>query len=419
MTGMRRFLFLQGCTSPFFARLGDRLRRGGYGVYRINFNAGDALYWWRRPAWHYRGRAVELPAFLAPLFERYGFTDVVTLGDTRPVHAEALPVARRFGAQVHVLEEGYFRPNWLTLEEGGINGNSPLPRDPQWYREAGQLVPEPGEGQPVRNPLVLLGAHEVAYHAAGALNPILYPGYRTHRPHSSPVELFGWARRFAKMPWYRRRDGGRIRDLAAGDAPVYLLPLQLDSDSQIWAHSGFEGITELLETVVASFARHAPIGARLAIKNHPLDTGLTDFEAQVAALRRRLDLGSRLVYLETGHLPTLLERAAGVVTVNSSVGTSALIHGCPVIALGRAIYDIPGLTFQGPLDRFWQDAERPDRHLFRAFRRTVIHVSQVNGGFYTRDGMRLAVRHAAARLSRDRPPLVELLEATHGRAEVV
>ncbi|HEY5717516.1 MAG TPA: capsule biosynthesis protein CapA, partial [Motiliproteus sp.] len=204
--GKRSFLFLQGCTSPFFARLGDQLRSLGHEVYRVNFNVGDAVYWWGRPAWHFRSPVKDLPAFLEQKFKQYGFSDMVVLGDTRPLHTVGLAVAKRYGTRVHVIEEGYFRPNWLTLEQGGINGFSRLPKDPDWYRQTGRLVPSYADGEAVPNPVRMLALHEVGYHLPNLLNPLLYKGYRTHRPHISPVEFYGWGTRFARMPLYERRD---------------------------------------------------------------------------------------------------------------------------------------------------------------------------------------------------------------------
>ena len=51
----KRFLLLQGVSSPFFARLADRLIADGYEVWKVNFNGGDAAYWFPRKAWHFRG----------------------------------------------------------------------------------------------------------------------------------------------------------------------------------------------------------------------------------------------------------------------------------------------------------------------------------------------------------------------------
>jgi len=416
--GKRTFLFLQGCTSPFFARLGDQLRAAGHAVYRINFNVGDAVYWWGRPAWQFRGSVEQLPAYLQHKFEQYGFTDLVVLGDTRPLHAPALALAERFGARAHVLEEGYFRPNWLTLERGGINGYSRLPKDPDWFRQAAKLVPNYGDSEAVPNPVRLLALHELGYHLPNLLNPLLYKGYRTHRPHISGIEFYGWATRFARMPLYERKDAVNIERLLRHQTPYYLFPLQLNSDSQIRHHSGSRGVPFLVKRVINSFFRHAPADAHLVIKNHPLDTGLIDYRHWIGRLERRLKLHGRILYLESGHLPTLLDNTRGVVTINSSVGTSAFVHGCPTIAIGDAIYDMEGLTFQGSLDQFWTNLVPPDRALYRDFRNTVIHCTQINGGFYTRQGIALGVQHCVERMSEDHSRLDQLLWQTHGMANV-
>jgi capsular polysaccharide export protein len=51
---------------------------------------------------------------------------------------------------------------------------------------------------------------------------------------------------------------------------------------------------------------------------------------------------------------------------------------------GVAIYDMPGLTFQGPLDDFWGEAPsfRPHRALLLRFRSYLIDHTQINGSFY-------------------------------------
>jgi capsular polysaccharide export protein len=403
----RSFLFLQGCTSFFFGRLADRLRSRGHAVSRINFNTGDAAYWGARPAWHFRDGLAALPAFMAEKFHAGGITDVVMLGDTRPVHAPALAIAARCGVRTHVFEEGYFRPGWLTLERGGINGYSPLPRDPDWYRRVAARVPDPGAGVPVPNPVWLLALHEMAYHAPNLANPLLYPAYRTHRPQVSGIEFAGWGCRFAVLPLHQRRDHACITRLIKGEDPFFVFPLQLDSDSQIAVHSPFDNMAEALWQVMQSFAQHAPANTRLVVKNHPLDTGFAGHARRIRRLERHFDIVGRVDYLETGHLPTLLDRAQGMVTVNSTAGTTALAQACPTFVLGKAVYDLPGLTFKGPLDAFWQEAVPPDAALFRAFRSAVIHTTQVNGGFYTRQGMDLAVENSLRLMEPERSLLEE------------
>lgn len=409
-TALRRhYLFLQGPGSDFFSRLAAALRLRGHATTGLSFCAGDAALWrhgGRRLA--YRRRVEQLGDFLADRVARLGVTDVVMLGDTRPVHRVACAIARQAGLRIHVWEEGYFRPYWLTIERGGINGYSRLPRDPAWYFEVAprlENVAAPG----MANPIARLAAWELAYKLPGLCNPLLYPGYRTHRPWVSPVEFLGWGLRFARMHHYQRLDARTIQSLRETRRQVFLFPLQLDGDGQVTCHSPFGRMEAAIETVLGSFARHARGDTVLLVKNHPLDTGWEGYGRQIRRLVHRLDLAERIHFLESGHLPELLELCAGVVTINSTVGTAALAAGKPVIALGRAIYDLPGLTHQGALDTFWREPQPPDSSLFDAFQRVVIHTTQVPGSFYSRAGQEAAIAAAMRFLEPERSPLEALL----------
>ena len=185
--------------------------------------------------------------------------------------------------------------------------------------------------------------------------------------------------------------------LDAGHA-YYIFPLQLNSDAQIVVHSPFEGVRDAIEKVLRSFARHAPANTWLVIKNHPLDTGLIDYRRFAEELARELDIAERLHFIDAGHLPTLLDNARGAVVVNSTVGLSALHHRRPLIALGSAIYSMPGLTWQGDLNDFWLHAEQPNMDLYQAFLDYVVHHTQINGDFYTRSGIAMATAGAVRRL---------------------
>lgn len=411
----RNFLFLQGVISPFFARLADALADRGHGVQRINFCVGDALYWRRHPAVAYRGTADRFTTFLRPLLARQQITDLVLFGDERPLHRAAIGLARDAGLRVQVFEEGYLRPDWITLEDGGVNANSRLPRDPDWYLAVDRQLGAQRPASKVEASLRMRAAHDLAYHLANLANPLVFPGYRTHRPYNAAVEYIGWARRFALLPRRARRDRAAISALLDAAAPFYLLPLQLNADAQIVRHSPFRDMAQLLEQVLSSFARHAPPDSLLVIKNHPLDTGLVNYRRRLRTLEQHHSLQGRVRYLETGDLAALLPRCRGVITVNSTVGISALQYGCPTVALGEALYALPGLTHQDGLDSFWQACPRPDPGLFRAFRNTLLHTSQVNGGFYTGSGIELAVRNSLARLT-EPSPLSRLLDSALPRA---
>lgn len=411
MSGTRKhFLLLQGVCSPFFDRLGEQLLAAGHSVTKINFTVGDSAYWRHGNTHAYRGRAEDIPEYLSVIWDRHEITDQIVFGDRRPVHRRAILAARRRGIRNHVFEEGYFRPYWVTLEREGVNAHSLLPRDPDWYRAAGERLPSAGRPLAFPNQFHMRARHDVLYHLAGLANPFLHPHYRNHALVTAPVEYAGFLLRKARMPYLTRRDDQRMQALLSSGRPFYLLPLQLKSDAQIRYHSDYKNMQEVIGKVAASFAYHAPRDALLVIKNHPLDMGLAQYARLIKVLVNEYDLSDRLVYLEGGNLETLLKRASGLVTVNSTAGNVSLGFGCPTHTLASPVYDMPSLTHQGTLDDFWHNAPKPDPDLFRAYRRTVAQTVQINGGFYCRPGIELASKNALQALQRDRSPLQQLMD---------
>lgn len=410
----RCFLFLQGPPGPFFAEVAAALEAHGHRCLRINLNGGDWLNW-RRGAANFTGSIHEWPRYLAETLSRERVTDLILFGDCRPAHAVARDIAAQqivagqqiaAGQQivagqrmvsVHVFEEGYIRPDWVTLERGGVNGNSSLPRDPQAYlRQAAGLEPVP-KRPPIPASFRQRAGDAVAYFAAGEMLAFHFKGYRSHRVDRSAAEAFGWAYRLLLRPVARLRSA--ITHHRLGDRRFFVLPLQLDSDHQIRSHSPFAGMTEAVERIVASFARAAPTSAVLVIKEHPLDNGLKSWRRIVASIASRHRVARRVLFLEHGYIDGLVVRAAGVVTVNSTTGTLALTAGRPVAVLGTAVYDLPGVTHQGGLDTFWSTPDKPRPALYDAFQRVLVERCLLRGGFSSKAARAVLVPAAATRLA--------------------
>ncbi|HEX4506122.1 MAG TPA: capsular biosynthesis protein [Alphaproteobacteria bacterium] len=398
MSNQRSFLFLQGMATQFFAKLGAALAKKGHDVHRINFNGGDKLFWLRSGAVDFRGDLKAWPQFLEQRLAEWGVTDIILFGDCRPLHKEAVRVASLRGIQVFVVDEGYIRPNWVTMELGGVNGNSPLPRDPDWYRNAAKATPAWSGGLPAPGSFQRRAVEDVIYNVASVGLGWRFPGYKTHRPWHPFYEYGGWLKRFARKPSAKRRSARSLKDVMASEKPFYLFPLQLDCDSQIRQHSPFGRIKPSIEYVIRSFAQHAPADTQLVIKEHPLDNCLTDWRSLVTEVAVATGMQDRVVYVEGGDLEAMLTKSISVVTVNSTVGLIALARGLAVKTLGDAVYDMPELTFQPSLDRFWTEATTPDATLFDCFRRVVAARTQVNGGFFSKIGLELAVAGSVAAL---------------------
>jgi len=391
-TDRRSFLFLQGAATPFFELLASSLRQSGAETCRVLYCGGDSIF-------HKSGRSIfckdsldELPNFYKETYRNLKVTDVVLFGDTRPVHLDAIVVAKQQGINIHVFEEGYMRPDWITLDSGGVNAHSSLPASPQFYRERASQVPRNIHSQATGyNQWVRLW-QDIRYNTGRMSDNKHFPSYKRHRLYSPIQEYVGWCKRSPILPLSSIATKRRTKKLIEKKSPFFVYPLQLDGDSQIRVHSKYtKGIHTASREIIQSFAENAPKRSYLIIKNHPLDTGISKHKAHIGKFSAEFGVADRVIFLEGGHLPTLFASASGTVVINSTSAMSSLFHRCPTIALGKAIYDIPGLTFQGSLKDFWRSAKRPDRDLFKSFRDVVIAETQINGNFYTKKGMEMAV----------------------------
>lgn len=379
----RSVLLLQGPLGPFFARLAADLRAVGATVKQVCFNGGDLLF--SDPSRVlFKGDLKDWPDAFGAILDSGSFDAVILFGDNRPAHRMAHRIAKDRGLEVDVFEEGYIRPDYVTFESDGVNGHSLTPRDPLFYRALPEQV-VPGTA-PIGNTFWPAAFWAITYYTAAILLSPMFPHYRHHRPLNA-AEAFRWVRGAFRKQIYAWRERGvqdRLTSFHAGR--FFLLPLQVHNDAQIHVHSEFSSVDAFLEVVVESFARCAPPDTLLVVKHHPMDRPYRDYSAALARLRDQHHLTDRLLYIHDQHLPSLLQNARGVVLINSTVGLSALHHGTPLKVCGDAIYDLPGLTVQGSLNKFWRAAakHRLDVELHQRFVGHLIRTTQINGSFYRR-----------------------------------
>lgn len=391
----QRFLFLQGPPGPFFFRLGQALRDLGHAVHRINLNGGDQSVW-PGAAINYTGTADRWPSFVDTFLVENRISDIVLFGDCRPLHNAARGMARLRGIRVHVFEEGYIRPNWATLELDGVNGHSTLPRDPEWFITAARDLPPLGEHAAVPATFRRRAREATAYYASTFLRTWRFPHYRSHRDRSAAAEALGWLKQLALRKLHQGQAEATLAKLAG--KRYFALPLQLSSDHQIRIHSPFRSMEAGASYVIESFARAAPRGTMLLIKEHPLDNGLFSWGRFIGQEAARLNVSDRVLFAKGGDIEAIVTGSLGVVTVNSTTGTLALASGIPVAALGHAVYNIPGITFSGPLDSFWANPPAPDPETWDSFCRVLQARCLIYGGFASDEGIALLIAGAIARM---------------------
>jgi capsular polysaccharide export protein len=402
----KSFLFLQGPHGPFFAMMGKELGSRGHRVSRVNFNGGDWFDWKKAGAVRFNGDLSQWGGFCRELLKEHRITDLVVYGDCRPLHHKAIELAKADNIRVHVFEEGYIRPDWVTLEEGGVNGYSSLPRNAEWYLQAARNL-EASPYVKVGPSLKPLIGECIKHYAACMLLKPFFPKYRTHRFHHPIREAWHWVLRSLKLRREQKRSSLVEAEIVRGRRPYFLVCLQVSIDSQITCHSPFCDMKEFISHVIDSFARHASSDAYLVFKNHPQDHGGFGYRELIAEKGAAAGVQDRCRYIERGNLPLLIKGSKGVVLVNSTVGTSALFHRKPTIALGDSIYNFAGLTYQEGIDAFWKDPVPPDPEVFRAFRHYLLHSVLINGGFYNPSVRALLLSSAVQRLEAAAPLLAD------------
>jgi capsular polysaccharide export protein len=75
--------------------------------------------------------------FLREFLESRGIDSIMLFGDTRTYHRHAIELCQELGIKAFVFEEGYVRPDYVTMEQGGVNANSTLPKSLEAYSELG------------------------------------------------------------------------------------------------------------------------------------------------------------------------------------------------------------------------------------------------------------------------------------------
>lgn len=170
----------------------------------------------------------------------------------------------------------------VQIDNAGINGFNSLPRDPAFYM---RYVPRKVMSAPALH-------LRKAKHAAHASEPL------------PPGTIF--------------------------------VPFQVDSDMQITRLSPWVRSMRHFHAVLCDTLDRLP-GQHVVIKEHPMTR---------RALCGKVPAHPRILFQNGRPTSDLIAEAAGVVTINSTVGIESLALGKPTVLLGQACFAVPGLVRQ-------------------------------------------------------------------------
>ncbi|MFT6909075.1 MAG: capsular polysaccharide export protein [Oleiphilaceae bacterium] len=370
-------LFLQGPLGPFFAEFAKYLIGHGHYVHKVNFNGGDD-YYYDLPATNYRGEPKDWRVFLRGYIEEHNIGAIALYGDCRFYHQEAVKLAKDLNIKIMVFEEGYLRPDFITLEANGANNYSEMS-----FAGMKHYPKHREETFTVGNSFVSRMTFASKYFNISYAKRKGFPDYQHHRNLNPMFEGLCWLRSFARKvvyPSIQHRSLKRLLENQSGN--FFVVPLQVFLDNQLKHHSPHRSIKDFIIEVMESFAKNAASTDHLLIKHHPEDQGHINYRRLIKKTAVDLGIKSRVVYAHDLHLPTFLNHSKGVITLNSTVGISALIHGIPVKTLGRSLMERAGLTSAQSLANFWKKPGTVDTKRVVQFRNYLLVHGQLNASFY-------------------------------------
>lgn len=333
----RHFLLLQGPKSPFFANLAQDLRREGCKTTKINFNAGDALFYGTE-AIEYKHSLRNWAGYVSDIAKIRGITDLVVFDDKNPIHADAIAEFKKQELNVHVFAAPYFDNDHITLESDGTNANSALPREPMFYMRT-PTIHKDLEPVGIPNSVLMRKVYEMSY----AL---------VTKKFAIPFSPLSALKQFALQKALRGKK-------------YFVARLEADE-----VHRAKE--------IIASFAKHTTDAALVICAPSKVETD-----------------EKRVLQLRDADLPKLVRGAEGMIVAGSTDGIIALENEKPLVALDAALFNFAGLTNQSKLLGFWHRRVAANPSLYGKFKNHIAAKTQVNGDFFSYNGRKLASQIAA------------------------
>ncbi|WP_299201281.1 capsular biosynthesis protein [uncultured Amphritea sp.] len=392
------FLLLQGPPSRFSSLLFKELKSRQVKCFKIHLSLGDWLFWQGGSADNYRGKLSDWPAYLKDYIQKNGVTDVVYYADRTPYHKAAIKIAAELGINAITYENGYLRPFWITLEHGGMSRLSHFPNDPQDILRKGQNLPLPVTHKNLGHPFWLEAWNEVVFSLANYFDIAFFRHYQSDKVYNPIYEYLNYIPRLLRDKKNQKKAEAITSRLKAEKQRFFLFPLQMQNDYQLRENSPFDHQSEAIELAIQSLKLSGQQDTSLLFKIHPMDNGIEPWEKIISELTARHNLEGRILVIDGGNLNKIMNFCTGIITINSTVGVHGLQKIKPIVTLGDAMYDIPGLTSQQPLTAFFQQPEPPIAELVDAFVRLIAATIQIHGSFISAKGRELAVHEMCDRL---------------------
>lgn len=389
----KTFLLLQGPIGSFFNDLAEELKAKNHDVFKINFWGADTVFF--PNGIKFDKNIEQWEKYVASFCIKNKITDIVLFGDRRPYHEKAINAVCKISESINiwVLEEGYFRPHWVTVDQYGSNFRSHIKTvinktsKPKYY-------PLPEEQENIQ-PWLKESLYTIfKYYLVGLATRSFYPNFKYHRIDHPLTELGGWVLNFLATQLKIKDNKKQLSEAEHLLGNHFVVALQLDTDAQIRKYSPFKNINELMELAISSFAKNAPHDKTLIVKSHPFDRNWIFREREFSNLTKKYNIEDRAAFINNCPASKITQDCQGVITANSSFALHALNKEIPVKALGDAFWNIKGVCDEQSLTKFWNNPIPPDREVFESLKEHIMK-TQLNGSFYSKEGREVLLKNIA------------------------
>ena len=375
-------LFLIGPIGTFFPRLLNYLEKKKIKTYKVLFPLHE--YGFPKSKLISFDRDIyEFKDFLKQIIIKKNIKHIFMYGNVLIPHKIALNLVDELSNEgkivfTHIFELGYLRPNFVTLEEKGVNFESAFILKKDFYAKQEPYINFPKPVSPGLRVRKIWKAITFLNHSFKNYKIVDFEHKLQPKPSYVWFQLKGFFLKF-----YFQFSEYQIKRKCFHSNPFFIVILQVSSDSQIVKGSKIKDNYQFIQKVIQKFAEAKLDNFNLVFKHHPRDRGYINYSKFIKENSKKMHIQNQVFYIHDYFLSKIFKNnlCKGTVLINSSVGYQSLFHSVPVKAIGIAPYNIEELADQKDLKSFFKKPSEVNVLLFSKFYRYVLENSQINGNF--------------------------------------
>ena len=375
-------LFLVGPIGTFFARLSRYLEDNNVRTFKILFPLHEYGFPQSRVI-KYSKDINFLKKFLRRILIKHEIKHIFMYGNVLIPHKQALDLVKELNIEgkyikTHIFELGYLRPNFVTLENKGINYNSSLIKSREFYLKQDAYSDLPLPSKHARFRIRKIWKTISFIHHSFKNYKIVE---KEHKLQPKPIYIWYQIKGFF-LKYFFFFTEYKLKNYFLRKK-YFLVILQVSTDSQLTEGSDFKDNKKFIYKVIKDFAESKRNDINLVFKHHPRDRGYNNYLDHIEKISKEFGVYKNVFYIHDYYLSKLFQNSncTGTVLINSTVGYQSLYHSIPVKSLGITPYNIKGLSHQEDLTSFFKNPSPVDKLLFTKFYKYILENSQINGNF--------------------------------------